>query len=641
MAKGLMPSLSKLREGGSWGKLATLKPMLSPMLWTSIATGKAAKHHGICGFTEPLPDGSGIRSVTSTSRRCQALWNILTQRGMRSHVVGWYASHPAEPILGAMVSNQFELPSAPLGEAWKVPSGSVHPAEVADELASLRVHPGEITGEAILPFVPNAAADHLREGNKLGELRSLLAQTSSVHAIATKLMMRDDWDLMAVYYEGIDRFAHAFMEFHSPRMKHVSDTDFEAYRHVMTGVYRFHDMMLEALMTLAGEETAVVLISDHGYLDDARRPDPAKAGPVDWHRALGLAALGGAGIKRGERLMGASLLDVTPTVLRLLGLPAGMDMPGRVWLEALEGEEAPDRILSWEDPKVADGRHPADLVEDPEEEAAALQQLIDLGYIEAPSEDAAKTVRDTRAHNDLTLAQSMFSLGDTAEALGVLEGLPDVFREEVSVRGLVAQCHLLLGDGEACRSELAAMGDSDEAVAQRALLLGGLALREGREAEALAHYEAAERVRSDDPGLLSRLAGLQLKMDRSEAAEGLYRRVVALVPEDATSWDGLAEALLRQGRAEEGLEAALEAVGLAFSLARVHYRLAKALVAVGEFERAREAVEASLLRSRYYEQAHLLAAEIYERLGMLDRVGEQKRLAAEARLAVSGGLKTG
>ncbi len=107
IARGWMPTLARLMEDGVSGNLATIHPMLSPMLWNSIATGKRADKHGICGFVEPRPDRSGIRPVTSTSRKCKAIWNILTQSGLRSQVVSWFASHPAEPILGNVVSDRY------------------------------------------------------------------------------------------------------------------------------------------------------------------------------------------------------------------------------------------------------------------------------------------------------------------------------------------------------------------------------------------------------------------------------------------------------------------------------------------------------------------------------------------------------
>ncbi len=67
LQSGQMPALAQLLKGGVRGNLATIQPVLSPMLWTSIATGKRADKHGICGFTEPLPDGTGIGPVRSTS----------------------------------------------------------------------------------------------------------------------------------------------------------------------------------------------------------------------------------------------------------------------------------------------------------------------------------------------------------------------------------------------------------------------------------------------------------------------------------------------------------------------------------------------------------------------------------------------
>jgi len=104
---GLMPTLSKFIDEGCIGNLATLHPSLSPMLWTSIATGKTADKHGVCGFVEPLADASGVRLVGSATRTTKAFWNITSQAGLKTHVIGWYASHPAEPINGVCVSDQF------------------------------------------------------------------------------------------------------------------------------------------------------------------------------------------------------------------------------------------------------------------------------------------------------------------------------------------------------------------------------------------------------------------------------------------------------------------------------------------------------------------------------------------------------
>src|SRR5881275_1528409 len=96
LEEGLMPTLDTLINRGVMGNLATLQPILSPMLWNSVATGKFADKHGIQGFIEPDPINGGARPYTSTSRKCKALWNILTQRGLRSNIVGH--PPPGHPI---------------------------------------------------------------------------------------------------------------------------------------------------------------------------------------------------------------------------------------------------------------------------------------------------------------------------------------------------------------------------------------------------------------------------------------------------------------------------------------------------------------------------------------------------------------
>ena len=123
--QGLMPTLEDLVNHGVMGNLGTLRPMLSPLVWNSIATGKRPDKHGILGFMEPDPNTGGIRPVTSTSRKVKALWNILTQRGLRTHVVGWFGGHPAEPINGVCVSPLYPHPVAPLDQPWPMPGGRI------------------------------------------------------------------------------------------------------------------------------------------------------------------------------------------------------------------------------------------------------------------------------------------------------------------------------------------------------------------------------------------------------------------------------------------------------------------------------------------------------------------------------------
>ena len=604
LAQGLMPTLAAFLARGSSGDLATTRPILSPILWNSIATGRRPDAHGVLGFTEPVPDGAGIRPVASTSRRCKALWNILTQSGLRSNVVGWYASHPAEPIRGAMVSNQVEFRSAQEGPGALLPAGSVHPAEIAAEMAECRVHPAEIDATAVLPFVPDAVRELERAGNRVGKLQQLLAQTASVHAMALRLMERDDWDFTAVYYEGIDRFGHEFMEFHPPRMEQVGERDFEAYRHCMVGIYRFHDMLLDALLRQAGPDTAVIVMSDHGYWNDHRRPDPrpGKAGPVDWHRPYGMLAAAGPGIRSGGTLHGASIMDLTPTALALLGLPAAADMPGRVLVEALDGVAELPRVPSWESVPGECGMHPADVRVDPEEARAALRQLVDLGYIDPPSVDDERSRRDTVDSNRMQLVQSMLHWRDFAGALEVLAQLEGEVRDSAGASLIRAQCLLGMGQAEAAMALLDAMPlDSQEREAL-ARLRAAAALALGRTAVAVEQLQALVAAGAG-PDVRAMLGHAQSAAGALKDAEESFGVALAAEPEDPEVLGALASVRLLRGDAAGALDAGLRAASLRMNDPRIHFNVGRAFAALGEHAEAVTALTVCVAQAPAWEEA--------------------------------------
>lgn len=639
MDAGLMPTLTSMVGGGVWGNLASLEPILSPMLWNSIATGKHADQHGICGFTEPLPDESGIRPVSSRSRRCKALWNILSQNQLRSHVVGWYASHPAEPIRGTMVSNQFEQAVGPLGEPWPIPEGSVHPPSERERLGDLRVHPGEIDAGAILPFVPRAAEANASQRERIGTLRSILAQTSSIHNVATDLLAKDDWDFAAVYYEGIDRLGHAFMEFHPPRMESIDPSDFRLFSQVMIGAYRFHDMMLEVLLKLAGEDTTVLLLSDHGYHNNHLRPDPATAGPVSWHRPIGMMAMQGPGIRRGGRVFGAGLLDTTPTVLRALGLPVGSDMAGRAWAEAWETPLKPHRILTWETVEGDDGRHPGDVEEDPVAARAAMQQLVELGYIDPPNADTRAAVADAVESNTTCLATALMSQGRHAEALDLLEALPPSSREGLPVLIQRTLCLLALKRLDAARSLAEELQKRHPSEARADLFLGVLAAADGDFAEARRCCTRAAERDSAHVETQFRLGRVCLLAGDPAAAEPALRRAIALDPDHANAHNALAQTALELDRPDEAIDFALRAVELLYHFPSAHFHLGEALRRTGNAAAAEKAFRMALKqRGHRCPEASEKLAQTLDTLGRSAEADEQRRIAA--RETVSRGVST-
>ena len=440
-----LPNLRAFMDDGVSGNISTLNPALSPMLWTSIATGKRPFNHGIHGFSEPTADGKGIQPITNASRRCKAIWNMLNQCDKKTNVVAWWPSHPAEPINGVMVSNWYQqariLKDAEIDpsigkprpeaigwtpEQWAMPPGTVHPEALTRNLQEFRFHPMELTAEHIGPFIPKFADIDQKKDQRLLGMAKTLSDTVSVHGAATALMQLEPWDFMAVYYDGIDHFSHGFMKYHRTKQSWVNEKDFEIYKDVVEGGYRFHDMMLGALLQLAGEETTVILLSDHGFHPDHLRPAhiPAEpAGPAVEHRPYGVFLMKGPGIRKGETVRGASILDLCPTVLSLFDLPIGADMDGKPLVNCFETPPHVEVIPSWEDIEGECGMHPEGARMDSVQSAEAIKQLVELGYIEEPDEDHAVAVKETIRELNYNLAQSYMDAGRYQDAAPLLQDI--------------------------------------------------------------------------------------------------------------------------------------------------------------------------------------------------------------------------
>ncbi len=115
LAQGRLPHLAELARRGVSGALRSHRPLYSPRIWNSIATGKMPEKHGIEGFT--FHDDAGKQQLyLSVHRKAHALWNIASKAGMRVAVVNWWNTYPPEVVNGVMVSDHAK-PSAPGGAA--------------------------------------------------------------------------------------------------------------------------------------------------------------------------------------------------------------------------------------------------------------------------------------------------------------------------------------------------------------------------------------------------------------------------------------------------------------------------------------------------------------------------------------------
>lgn len=616
IAQGYMPTLARLIQEGTSGKLATIRPILSPMLWNSIATGKRADKHGICGFTEPLPDGSGIRPVTSTSRKTKAIWNILSQNQLTSNVVGWFASHPAEPIRGCIVTDYYVHPPAKGADFTSLPEGVCHPDRLVKPLVNLKVNPEDLDAQAILPFLPRAAEIDPTTDKRLGKLASLLGRTSSIHAAACALMVKEPWDFMAVYYDAIDQFGHHFMPYHPPAMEGISEHDAEIYKDVMVGCYRFHDMMLESLLDYAGKDTTVILVSDHGFHSGSGRQDTdGFKDPVSWHRPYGVVCVRGPGVKRGETIYGASLLDVTPTILTILSQSIGEDMDGRPWLEIFDQEVSPSRIPSWDEVDGDSGMHSKERREDPVEAAEAIRQLVDLGYIDAPTGDIQETIQNTTIDLKRNLASALSDSQRSEKAVPLWqELLSDSTKESpdhIAYQLELVRCYMQSGRFQECEEILNRLVEETPEETGPTMMLGHLKLHLRQPQEALNCFESVRKLSSDLKSLPCAMGQAYVQLSRWSDAQREFQHALDADDESPVALNGLASVAIERQQFNEAVDYALRAVGLMHHFPRAHCNLGIALAECGMTKEAIQALETSLAMAPKMRIAHKWLARLY------------------------------
>jgi len=671
---GKMPNVGRLVENGATGQIATLHPPLSPMLWTSIATGKRPFKHGIHGFSEPTPDGRGVQPVTNLSRKSKALWNILNQNDLRSVVIGWWPSHPAEPIGGAMVSDLYHRASGPLDEGWPLPENAIHPPELAETLAALRMHPDRLTPAMVEPFIPLAREIDQDRDQRLAMFLRTLAECMSVHAAATWLLDHQPWDFFAVYYDAIDHFCHGFMKYHPPRQSWIGERDFELYHNVVSMAYQLHDRMLGELLQKAGADTTVMLMSDHGFHPDHLRPasiPDIPAGPAIEHRDFGILAMGGPGIRKGALLHGSSVLDVAPTILTLYGLPVGEDMDGKVLSQAFAVPPEVASIPSWEEVPGADGRHPPHTRLDPVAAHAALEQLIALGYIERPDEDRELAVEKTIRELRYNLGEAYQDADRHAEAHEIFSELhaADADEQRFAVRlfvscqalGMHAEMRRIVDDlagrrrtlfEEAKRkvdgwhvAEPAPTLNEDE---RRELsrwrnltryqpavidyLKAQVLMAEKRYGEALAALGRVREAQLARPSLFLQTADLYVRLHRWDEAQQVYERALILDPDDAQAHLGLCKMALRRRKYSFAARSALDALQRVYHYPLAHFLLGRALAGMREYERAAEAFRAAISFNPNFPEAHMRLADLLEKhLGDAVSAGEHRILAHRMR----------
>jgi hypothetical protein len=272
LAAGRLPHLAALLARGVSAELETVEPVISPVVWTSIATGQPPAVHGVGDF---FADARTIAAPTIFER--------LAVQGLRVGTYEYLVTWPPRALPGGFV-----IPDWLRRDAAMAPPDPFARAGVADYRYSIR-------GVAS------------REGFHRVAFRELAERAPHWNALAAAF----DLDAGAVGFYALDALGHRFWADSFPGEFGAGDAPAPepAYADTIQSAYVAFDHALGQIVAALPAETALLVVSDHGF--------QAREG---WERVWSFsleAALAAAGLAPGhgfviEGQFGYATLRVTP-----------------------------------------------------------------------------------------------------------------------------------------------------------------------------------------------------------------------------------------------------------------------------------------------------------------------------------------
>ncbi|HEV8649337.1 MAG TPA: alkaline phosphatase family protein [Actinomycetes bacterium] len=236
-----MPTLRKLTEQALWGPLRSVVPPITVPAWSCMASGLTPGELGVYGFRNRSDHSyDKLAFATSKAIKVPRLWDRLGAAGGQSVVLGVPGTYPPSAIQGCMVSC-FMAPSTD--------AAFTHPPELRDEVQ-------QVTGGYVLDVADFRSDDKARVAQQVFDM------TEQRFELARHLATTRPWDLFWFVDMGPDRLHHGFWSHCDP--SHPRHEPGNRHAGVFTDYYRALDRHLASFLEALPDDTAVLVVSDHG-----------------------------------------------------------------------------------------------------------------------------------------------------------------------------------------------------------------------------------------------------------------------------------------------------------------------------------------------------------------------------------------
>ncbi|MBI5184709.1 MAG: alkaline phosphatase family protein [Nitrospinae bacterium] len=402
---GVMPNMAALMKKGTKAGLTTLTPTESPQIWTSIATGARPEKHGIESFMVKVPGTDKTTLPTSNLRRKSAFWNILSSPDYSVGVVGWWSTFPAERVNGFIISDHANYYKKEiLKDCLELTDNALcapEPKETFPESLYREIEPHiryayEFDNSRLGRFVQLGGEDlkrltaysTLSRDECLSVLKYVYIYDESFRRSGLHALKKFQPDLFAVFLAGVDAVEHHFWKFMEPgKFPGVPSELAERYGKAIENYYIYLDEVLGEFLGFYSSGDRVIILSDHGHGPNVDYGTNRASGywkiasGTHEHGPDGILLLSGPEFREGAVISGASVLDITPTLLALHGKPVGEDMDGKVLSGAFKSaflEKNPVSTIETHSPKDMGNYVPVESGGEDEYK----NKLRALGYIE-------------------------------------------------------------------------------------------------------------------------------------------------------------------------------------------------------------------------------------------------------------------
>jgi len=236
-----LPVLDNLRQKSMWGNLRSCDPPITIPAWMVMSTGLDPGRLGLYGFRHRT--GYSYKDMwiaNSRAVRARKMWDYIGENGGQSAVVSVPPSYPPYPVQGNLIS------------CFVTPPGTdkdyTYPASLKSEIE-------ERFGRYIFDVV-------FRTENRDEILKGLYDMAERRFEVMRWLAGAKPWDLFMFVEIGVDRIHHAFWKFMDP--EHHLYQPGNKYENAIKDYYLYLDGKLGELLSGLDDETAVLVVSDHG-----------------------------------------------------------------------------------------------------------------------------------------------------------------------------------------------------------------------------------------------------------------------------------------------------------------------------------------------------------------------------------------